>query len=226
MNNMFNKDEIKVNDSRINTVLKVIKDCHTLVDIGTDHGNLAILARQKNIAKNILATDINKNIIEKLNKKIKELNLNIKTKVSNGFKELDDSEFDIVAILGIGGLNIIEILKNEKRKFNKYFFIPHQNVIELRKYLMNNSYKIHQDFVIKNKNKYYFLLEVTKEDNKFNQVLEEKEIYYGKDSIRNEDFLSYKNFKIKNLKNKLKNTTNEVYINKLKKQIFLLEEIK
>lgn len=210
-------------DKRIASVLLNIGSCNVLVDVGTDHGKLAIFAKQKQIAKKVIATDIQEYVIKNLNEKLKKLNLVIETKISDGFQNLNDEDFDVVCILGIGGLNIINMLKNEKRIFNKYFFVPHQNTKELRKYLMNNNFEILKDFIVKYKNKHYFILEVIKSNLRFE--LTEKEIYYGKDSSKNPDFESYKKLKLKNLKEKIVNTNNIIYLNKLKNQISILEKI-
>lgn len=211
-------------DKRIERVLQEVGKCRTLVDVGTDHGNLAIYAKKNNIAEKVIATDIRENIILKLENKIKTLNLDIETRVSDGFKNLNNNEFDVVCVLGVGGLNIINMLQNEKRIFNRYFFVPHQNIIELRKYLMDNNFKILKDFVVKSLEKHYFILEVIKTD-KINP-LKEEELYFGKDNLLNLDFISYKETILKSLNTKLNQTKNEKYIEKLKKEISLLETIK
>ena len=50
---------------RLNLIANYIDKCETLVDVGTDHGYIPIYAVSKNICQKSIATDINKDPLDK-----------------------------------------------------------------------------------------------------------------------------------------------------------------
>ena len=97
--------------------LKIICDLvdynSIVADIGTDHGIIPIELSKKSISKKIIATDISKNSLEKLEQKLLYNNniTNIDTRVSDGLDCLEEFEVDTIIISGMGGILIKEILE-------------------------------------------------------------------------------------------------------------------
>ncbi len=148
--------------SRIETLASLVdKDAYVL-DIGTDHAYLPIYLYEKNITKSIVGSDISKNALEyaKINLIKHDLENKIKLIVSDGFKNINET-FDIAIISGVGTETIKKIL-DYKNLPNKLIISSHKNVLELRKYMQSIGYKIIDEKIVYENEKYYDLIKYEK----------------------------------------------------------------
>ena len=167
-----------------------------VVDVGADHGYLAAMLAKTNMFKQVIATDISAPSLEKTKKLAKGLNLNIETRVGDGLTVAQEAT--LACICGMGGYEIIKILETNP-KVQKFVLQPVQNPIELRLYLLKRGYKIVNDFVIKDKDKFYYIISINGfGKNKYNKLNK----LFGKNNLikPDEDFYLY----LKNQINKLK----------------------
>ena len=148
--------------SRIETLASLVdKDAYVL-DIGTDHAYLPIYLYEKNITKRIVGSDISKNALEyaKINLIKHDLENKIKLIVSDGFKNINET-FDVAIISGVGTETIKKIL-DYKNLPNKLIISSHKNVLELRKYMQSIGYKIIDEKIVYENEKYYDLIKYEK----------------------------------------------------------------
>ena len=164
---------------RLEAILSLINDDYVL-DIGTDHGILPIRLIEENRAKKVLATDISEKSLSKLNSKLDKNNDKIELKVSDGLTKIVSPFPDICVIAGMGGRLIIDILDKDLAKtksINKYIFQSNTSVKELRKFLLDNSFKIINELAVVDEGIYYNIIMV--ENGKDTEYLP-YELSYGK----------------------------------------------
>lgn len=132
-------------------------------DVGTDHGYVAEKVSKFENVKKVIATDISEKSLSKLDNLILEKNLSkIETRVGDGLNPVDRA--DICVIAGMGGLEISKIItnqnkdKNGEKKCNIFVLQPTQNIVELRKWVIKNNYKIIKDTTFEVFGQYYSIL--------------------------------------------------------------------
>lgn len=166
-----------------------------VADIATDHGYLAECLSKEEFVFEVLATDISKNSLSKLEKLIKLKKLQkIKTAVGDGLEPIDSADISVIA--GIGGHEIIKIIKNQNENHNgdmkcRYFVLqPAQNVLELREWLFNNKIMVLKDYIIEDAERFYPIIIIDlckKQKNKKNIY----NLWLGRDNKDDEDFILF-----------------------------------
>ena len=162
---------------RLKTILKYIDNKDIVADIGCDHGYLIKLAiEEKNIIKGY-AVD---NKQGPLNSAIKNLQnyKNVEFILSDGLKNVSNTDINCVVIAGMGGMLINSIISDSIDKFNKIdklILCPNRNIDKVRSFLNENGFMIVDEDIIYEDSKYYEVLVV----NKGYQKLSEKELYFG-----------------------------------------------
>ena len=90
---------------RLKLICDFVEKDSIVADIGTDHGLIPLYLSKNNISKKVIATDISKNSLSKL-ENILESNsfINcIDIRVSDGLNGLNEFEVDTIIISGMGG---------------------------------------------------------------------------------------------------------------------------
>ncbi len=183
-------------DNRLLTIASLVDNCNTLIDVGTDHGYLPIYLIQNNIVKKVIASDVAINPLNKALDNIIKYHLEgrIEAKLANGL--INQGYADFVVIAGMGGNLIIDILNNKSLDYPYYILQANINVPLLRKYLMENEYKIIDEKISFCNKKFYEIIKAIKG----HQELNEMEIENGPINLKNKDPLFIK--KLKNEINK------------------------
>lgn len=188
----------------------VLKDAN-VCDIGTDHGYIPVYLIKENICKKVIATDISKGSLDKIIDLIKKENLekHIETRLGDGLDILKSNEADTLIIAGMGGILISEILEKGKEiteSIDKYIFQPMIGSKDLRKYLVENHFKIIDEDLVFEEGKYYEIIYAIKGNQKI-----EKDIYYeiSEILIKNKhpllnSFIEYKKNKVKRIVDEIK----------------------
>ena len=130
---------------RLKKICNLVDENSIVADIGTDHGIIPIELSKNNMSKKIIATDISKSCLEKLEQKlIYNSNIvNIETRVSDGLDCFDEFEVDTIIISGMGGILIKEIL--EKNGLTS----PIKQGYMFKGWNIENTTKINEDTIIK-----------------------------------------------------------------------------
>ncbi|HEY8424179.1 MAG TPA: class I SAM-dependent methyltransferase, partial [Clostridia bacterium] len=183
---------------RLQKIADLIVYYDTIADIGCDHGKLSVYLAEKGLCGKVLATDISELSLKKTQKLAQEKNISHKvvTLCGDGIRPLIEygQKVDLAIIAGMGGHEIVKIIEQDKNFIDRYIFAPQQNVSFLRKKLNEFGYKIINDFIVLDKNKFYDIIEAEKGC----QELSELELEWGISNLNNpsKDFLAYLDKKI------------------------------
>ncbi len=190
-------NNIKISN-RLKTIGDLVLDNSSVVDVGCDHALLSIyLVINKNCK--VIASDINKLPLKEAKKNIEKYNLEDKIKIvlSNGLECIND-KFDTIVISGMGASTIINIIKKDidkVRNCNKIIIESNNDLYSIRKYFLDNYFKIVNEVMVYDKGKYYTII-VFENSNKLIKY-NLSELYFGEHKYRNSDiFIKYKNYLI------------------------------
>lgn len=152
----------------------VPKGCIPL-DVGTDHAFLPIYLVKNNICPKALASDISAGALEGAKANIKKYNVqNISIYLTDGLQNIP-AEYDLIIISGMGAYNALHIL-DYKPLPNNILLSVNNNLDILRKTMNKKGYKIKEEKIVYEKNKYYDLILYEKGQEKLSKM----QIKYGK----------------------------------------------
>lgn len=220
------------NKNRLLEIIKLIDKDKIVIDIGTDHGLVPLYLAKNNISKEIIATDISKNSLKKLEDQLDQNTKKIiTTLVTDGFNGLEIKNNQVAIIAGMGANTIIDIIKTNigfARSLD--YMVIESNIAneKLRKYLNDNNFTIIEDFLVYENKKYYDIIKVFSGKDKEYDL---SEIYFGKFNIDKESKLlkeKLKNEYPKNLKfreNILKNSKEKEGLSIIEERIRAIEEV-
>ncbi|AWK51012.1 SAM-dependent methyltransferase [Clostridium beijerinckii] len=150
---------------RLNWIIEKLDKVEIIMDVGTDHGYIPIYLVKNDIAKKVIASDINKEPLKKakINASLDGVLDKIDLRLGGGLVPLNNKEANAVIIAGMGGNLIRDILENDLNKVKNLDYLilqPAQNPEVLRKYLYNNNYEILEEDICLDENKYYEIFKV------------------------------------------------------------------
>ena len=130
---------------RLKTILKYIDNKDIVADIGCDHGYLIKLAiEEKNIIKGY-AVDNKHGPLNSARKNLKNYK-NVEFILSDGLKNVSNTDINCVVIAGMGGMLINSIISDSIDKFNKIdklILCPNRNIDKVRSFLNENGNTIY-----------------------------------------------------------------------------------
>ena len=204
---------VKLN-KRLSTLSAFIDDNCSVIDIGCDHGLLGIYLYQNRNNIKIISSDVNALPLKKAYDNLIKYDLvsKIELKLGNGL-ECINSDTDTVIISGMGGVTIIEILSCLKRfsSVKKLVISPNSDFVLTRKKLCKLGFKINNEVMVKENNKYYLVSEYIVGKNRVNS-------FFGKLDLDNDIVIGY----YRDLYNKNKNILNSIPRRYILKRIKLL----
>lgn len=163
---------------RLNAIAKMVGECESMADIGTDHGYIPIyLIKQKKV-KYALAMDVKTGPLERAREHINLYGLGeyIELRLSDGAKKLKPSEVEVAVVAGMGGRLMMRILEDSREVFQafKYFILqPQSEYGYVRHYLEEQGYRILAEQMVCEDGKYYPMMKVQK-----GQMKLDKECFY------------------------------------------------
>lgn len=185
---------------RLKSIASLIQNCDCIADIGTDHGYLPVFLVKNKIILSAIASDINKGPVDKArtNISIEDCDDKIECRQGAGLKTLKPFEVECAVIAGMGGNLIRDIIEESPQVFRnlKYAVLqPVQNSEVLRKHIYRKGYRILDEELCIDENKFYEIIKV-----KYDNVVEDvDEIYYEVSKILIEkkhplikDFINFK----------------------------------
>ena len=140
--------------NRIEAIYQLIDENDKVVDVGCDQAKLSILLAKRN--QSSIASDISEKVIIKAKEKIN--NDLIDLRISNGLDKIKEGEADTLVLSGMGTHTIIDILSKTKLRFKKIITISNNYHDILRSKMNYLNYKIKEERIIKENNKYYNLI--------------------------------------------------------------------
>lgn len=189
---------------RLQKIADLVDIDSTVIDVGTDHGYVPNFLCNRGISKDVYATDISKNSLEKSIELTKELGNEkyVKNILANG---IVNKPRDNIIIAGLGGIQIAEIIFNAEevcRNAKKLILQPMQKTFILRRELMDRGYEIFDEYIIFEDDRFFEILLVRFSDKKIKYT--NKDIFISNILVKKKD---------------------EVYLECLKERKEILEDI-
>lgn len=137
-----------MNDQRLLACAKLCKKCSGVsVDVGTDHGYLAVYLVKQGISDRVVACDINDKPLASARENIRKAGLvdKITTVISDGLDNVDHKNVGNVIIAGMGGELIADIISRaDWLKTHKVNLVlqPMTKWDHLRKFLAENNFAV------------------------------------------------------------------------------------
>lgn len=157
-----------------------------VIDVGSDHGYLAVRCLEEGIAKSAVCTEIHEGPAGKSAVALKEAGFGecSEVRVTDGLNGVPLSDNDIVVIAGMGGLNIIDIIgralkDNGTAVMEKVVFVlqPQKSNEIVRKYLCDNGFVFIDESVCYDRDIFYNCMRVVYKG--INRELSDLEACYG-----------------------------------------------
>lgn len=132
---------------RLNLIANEILPGETMADIGTDHGFLPLYLWEQKICPKVIMADISKGSLQKARDNCKTAypDVDFDLRLGSGIEVLETGEVDVVAIAGMGGLLMTEILGVDiikSKSFKRLVLQPRNNIGALRHWLYNHGFSI------------------------------------------------------------------------------------
>ncbi len=179
---------------RLKQVADMVKKCNVIADIGTDHGYIPIYLVKNGIAKRAVAADISPGSCKKaqLNIGISHLSDLIDVRCGNGLEVIEKGEkIDAIVIAGMGGLMTISVLESSKDTVEgaeQLVLQPQRDIDKVRRYLHSIGYKITDEKMIVESDKFYNIINAEKGNEEYNDIeyLFGRKLIESKSSVLNE----------------------------------------
>ena len=224
---------------RLKAIADMVTSGSSLVDVGCDHGYLPIYLIKKGIIPGAVASDVNKGPLEAALRNIKLYGISedvIKTRLSDGLKNISPGEGRSLVIAGMGGALTVRILDESFpvfASFDEVILQPQSEIEKVREYISKKGYKITRENFLKEDGKYYAVMLINKTDIPVNYS--EEELLYGPCLIREKhpvllEFLEEKKKKYTCIYNELrqKNSPDDRLISRIEelgKEIELIKRV-
>ena len=189
---------------RIKELVKFIDGFKCLADVGCDHGYLIVEALKIYNLDEAIAIDNKKGPLNQAMENIKNYDFSHKVKfsLSSGIKEISQNT-DVVVIAGMGGMLISDILNDDLKNVKRLVLQPNRDVKEVRLKVSSLGFKIVDEKIVFENDKYYEIIVCDKVDKIINYSNEEYE--FGPVLLKDK---------------------NEIFIKKWKNELEKLENIK
>ena len=191
--------------NRLSAVAQLVRENASLADVGCDHGYLPAYLILNGRIKSAVAGDINEGPLNSCIQLVAEYSLEDKIKcvLSNGLQNIDEKDCSDIAICGMGGELIAQILDAcswSKNKDKHFILNPMTHPEILRKYLCDNGFEIQEDIVVKEGRHYYSVFDAYYTGN----VKSYPKSYYYLGNIKSFEYKEYFNHLLNYLENKSK----------------------
>ena len=168
---------------RLQTILDLLPEVNSVIDVGTDHCLLPIAIKQKFPSMEVAASDVAKGPLLSAQKQLQEYQVSdIELYLSNGLQSIPE-QYDCVIIAGMGANTMVEIMENnlEYCKNCKYMLLQSNKDLDLlREWLMHNGFMILDEKIVFDYKYYQILLicprqqELSYEDILFGPILRQQ----------------------------------------------------
>ena len=174
---------------RLNKIAELVDFGASVIDVGTDHGYVPNFLCENKISSDIIATDISNNSLQKSIELTKELDNEkyIRNILANG---IIDEKRDNIIIAGLGGIQIAEIINNSieiAKSANKLILQPMQKTQFLRRELNNMSFKIIDEYIIYEDDRYFEIIVARFLKGVKIETFKDEDFYFSKKLIDKKD---------------------------------------
>lgn len=151
---------------RLQAAADFVTEGSRVADIGTDHGFLPIYLVQSGKCRRVIAMDIKAGPLERAREHIAAAGLggSIQTRLSDGLRELGESEADSAVIAGMGGLTVIHILEQGQKQLwqlKELVLEPQSDIAKVRRFLREHKLEIDRETIVQEAGKLYPVMHIT-----------------------------------------------------------------
>lgn len=175
---------------RLQTIVEMVTQGHRVLDVGCDHGYVAIGLIQQGVSPHVIATDVRKGPLSRARQHIAERKLekDIELRLSDGLSAYTAGEADTMVCAGMGGPLMKRILQEAYEKIapmQELILQPQSELKEFRRFLREDGYRILDEKIVYEDGKFYFIFRVSLsqsyEKEEVCRVEEQQELYdqYG-----------------------------------------------
>lgn len=174
---------------RIELLCSLLFPVSSFADVGCDHGYCSEYMLSNGLCEDVIISDVSRGSLKKaetlLSRYVKEGKC--RSNLGDGLRGIP-KETELVLIAGMGGMEIVSILKEGFLPKN-FVFQPMKNTKELRQFLLANGAGIERDFTFFDE-KYYDVLCGTRKGDTIYSPLEYE---FGRENLRERsaDFLAF-----------------------------------
>lgn len=150
-------------NKRLAAVESLVRQGSRAVDVGTDHAHLPVVLIQSGRCPFVIATDIIPGPVASAQKTVAltGLSAQIDVRLGDGLDTVMPDEADDVLIAGMGGENIVDILKKAPWVKSDHYHLVLQPMTRpevLREYLLTNGFSIEQELSVTDHGHRYMIL--------------------------------------------------------------------
>lgn len=159
---------------RLTAVADMVKPCDCAADIGTDHAYVPIYLCENNIVKRAVAGDVSKGSAQKAADNIALCGLTdrISARCGDGLKIIKkEDNVGCIIIAGMGGMLMRGILDKGDISYGPQLVLqPQKDIPAVRRYLHSVGYKIENEVMLCEDNKYYNVIGAVKGSEVYNDT--------------------------------------------------------
>lgn len=220
---------------RLEKIASMVPKCTCVGDVGTDHAYIPVALVERQIVTHAIATDVVDGPVRNARKTVERYGVSdsIEVRKGSGLAPYDISEIQGVIIAGMGGPLIAEIIEAHYELAHDLEFMILQPMIGqevLREYLESHNFKIVEEHIETEGDKFYEIIKVVT-----GQMKIEEELHYEigpllsqQDDEKVKDFLSFKLKKYQKIYKSVKENSSvdkTEFLEAIKKKIKILEEL-
>lgn len=174
---------------RLQSIASMVDFGYTVADIGTDHALLPIELVLSGKCPYAIAMDVKDGPLSRAKENIKTFGLcdKIACRLSDGLDQLDIDEVNCAVMAGMGGDLISNIISKHPDKVKTLVLSPHTHYETVRSTLKNHNYRIIDENMIKEDDKFYLILKAEKYDLLQSDADPEYYDYFGKILIKSKN---------------------------------------
>ena len=154
---------------RLSAIADMVTDGNRLVDVGCDHGYLPVYLIQEKRIPSAIAMDVRTGPLSRAQEHIRQYGMEnyIKTRLSDGLRELKPGEGDTLVIAGMGGPLMERILtdgKSVRDSFSELILQPQSDIPHFRRYIRFQGFAIVEEKMVEEEGKFYPMMRVIPEE--------------------------------------------------------------
>ncbi|EHJ57411.1 hypothetical protein HMPREF9318_00658 [Streptococcus urinalis FB127-CNA-2] len=161
---------------RLSKVAEFVPKGAVLLDVGSDHAYLPIYLVSQNQINSAIAGEVvagpYQSALSNIN--MNQLNDKINARLANGLDAFNENDsVNVITICGMGGRLIVEILENGKSKLaniDRLILQPNNREDDLRNWLIHNHFKIIDETILSENDKFYEIIIAEKGSQKLNNI--------------------------------------------------------
>lgn len=152
---------VKLN-KRLQKVADLVEENKSIIDVGCDHAFLSIYLVQNKTPKYIIASDIKEGPLAHAKENCEKYHVldKVNLKLGSGIEPIEDT-IDTIIISGMGGYNMIGILKYKKdlyRNVDTIILSPNSDSDKVRKEICKLGFYIDEEVLVKENNIIYVVI--------------------------------------------------------------------